>query len=133
MGMDIFGKRPNGRRGGYFRADIAMWGAIHMVCDKAIEASGLPFVTEDWGFNDGEGLAAQEHCDLLAEALKKYIKEHQPENGIFRMEDGSSERNGTKRSKTGTKRMLATPFEVSVTEMKEFILFLKKCGGFEIQ
>lgn len=130
--MDIFGKDPRNKAGEYFRADMIMWETIHAICDKAIAASGLPFVTKDWSFNDGRGLAAQEHCDLLVVALKKYIKENPPKNGIFRIEQKVYAQNGTNGSIGGSKATIRSPFEVSAKEMKEFIAFLKNCGGFEI-
>lgn len=133
MGMDIFGKRPRSKAGKYFRADIFMWGAIHSICDEAIKTSGLPFFTADWSFNDGKGLVAQEHCDLLVGALQRYMKENPPKNGAFRVDNKSCVQNGTNLSVKKSQKVTEFIFEVTDEEMKEFVTFLKNCGGFEIE
>ncbi|HJT23969.1 MAG TPA: hypothetical protein VJ873_05295 [bacterium] len=131
MGMDVFGKQPKNPQGHYFRSDVWSWRVIHRLCDEAIDASHLPFNTEKWARNDGHGLAAQEHCDLLADALEKQIERHPPNaKGIYAYELGALWEGGPA---VPTGAHSEPDHQAHVDHIRRWILFLRNCGGFEIR
>lgn len=134
MGMDIFGKQPRDVRGKYFRADIWSWRVIHLLCDKAIVAADLPFSTQEWARNNGDGLAVQEHCDLLANALEGYLEQHPPNlQGVYAYELGSLLERGPAFSTDGPQCGPAPNHQAHIDHVRGWIGFLRSCGGFEIR
>lgn len=153
MGMDVCGK---GDTNAYFRASCWSWRPIHALCETVIDKDNLNFNTQYWGSNDGRGLETQQDCDRLADALEAHLKsiELNEENdriflclgswstvdGRFINQDVEDELNetypiGTVLSsavvmKDGT--IAYSAHSTSFDHIKEFISFLRKCGGFEI-
>jgi len=144
--------------GYYFRANWWSWRPIHLIADLAIKVADLPLSTKGWGSNDGDGLKTQLDCDLLADAMDMFIilnkKEMSEDNdriyicmGAWVRQDGTfinadleeqlSEEHplGTVMysgvvDSTGT--LAFSAHSVSLDYIKEFITFLRNCGGFEI-
>ena len=120
MGMDVYGTN-----GGYFRANIWQWRAI---C-YAIELSGYA-LPEGWFTNNGEGLETQEACDILADALARFLESWDSdrltwETKSIRVDDeGCFVEPDTPNSHS--------PYWVERDHLQEFIDFLNTCEGFEI-
>jgi hypothetical protein len=70
MGMDVYGKRPTGETGGYFRRNVWGWRPIADYCLDRHPA--LTFHCTHWHSNDGDGLNAARSLHL-AEALERDI------------------------------------------------------------
>lgn len=144
--------------GYYFRANWWAWRPIHMIAELAIRVADLPLSTKGWGNNDGDGLKTQLDCDLLADAMELYItfnKKQMSEDddriylcmGAWVRQDGTFinadlEEELSKEHPFGTVMYsgvidstgeLAFPAHgSSLSHIKEFINFLRNCGGFEI-
>jgi len=144
--------------GYYFRANWWAWRPIHMIADLAIKVADLPLSTEGWGENGGDGLKTQLDCDLLADAMDMFLilnKKEMSEDGdrIYvcmgawvrqdgRFIDADLEEELSEEHPLGTIRYsgvidstgeLAFPaHSVSLNYIKEFITFLRNCGGFQI-
>ncbi len=124
MGMDVSGLDPGTEKGKYFRASIWGWPTITTV----IEATGYD-VPQEWYYNDGEGLDCQEECDELADKMEAYINVKDRTTLAPQVTDFGAE-----------VASMATGEDVDPREMKpidenfvrEFIVFLRGCGGFEI-
>lgn len=152
--LDQFENTP-----GYcFRANWWAWRPIHMIADIAIKIADLPLSTEGWESNSGDGLKTQLDCDLLADAMELYIilnKKQMFEDddvvylcmGAWVRQDGrfinaDLEEELSKEHPFGSVMYsgvvdstgeLAFPAHgVSLDHIKEFITFLRNCGGFEI-
>lgn len=143
--------------GYYFRANIWAWRPIHILCDLAIKVTQLPLSTEGWENNSGEGLKNQDDCDALADALDLFLilnKNNMKEDddriyicmGMWVKSDGTfapgNELQLNKDYPSGTimyngvvgqdGNLVFPAHSISVNHVKEFITFLRHCGGFEI-
>ncbi len=145
MGMDVYGLNPRVRSedpgdrsaatGAYFRANVWSWRPIHLLCDKVIELYNLPLSTEGWENNGGQGLRTQQECDRLADALEAYLEDFPPEGdqvavdlGVYCDETGKLFVGEEHRGKKGLRPAHYTDLE----HLREWLLFLRNCGGFEI-
>lgn len=144
--------------GYYFRANIWSWRPIHILCDLAIEIVNAPLSTEGWGDNSGNGLKTQLECDILADALDLFLTLNQANaksnddsvyicfgmwvygNGQFVDEEkrkkldkdhpiGTIMYNGVV-NEDGD--LIFSAHGVRLGHVREFIKFLRYCGGFEI-
>jgi hypothetical protein len=138
---------------------VNMWGwrPIASLCQHAIENSGLNFGEINWQFNDGDGLKTQEDCHLLANAMEYIIEEEenlQEDDDTFYVNYGSWEKlNGgtTLISETDTLNAIYPIGTVMfgsfvdddgnvwkpkhgayLKRIRNFIAFLRECGGFAI-
>jgi hypothetical protein len=144
--------------GYYFRANWWSWRPIHMLADLAIKVADLSLSTEGWGENGGDGLKTQGECDLLADAMDVYLtlnhkQMSEDDDRIYLcMEswvrqtggfiDADLEEELSKDNPFGTIMYsgvidstgeLAFPaHSASLGHIKEFITFLRNCGGFQI-
>lgn len=144
--------------GYYFRANVWAWRPIHVICDMAINIMELPFSTDGWGNNSGNGLETQEECDMLADAIETFLTLNEANakedddtmyialgmwiynDGQFVSEaereklnndypEGSIMYNGV----VNEDGQLAFPAHgVSINHVRSFVNFLRHCGGFEI-
>ena len=127
--MDIYGLEPTTKVGEYFRANIWGWPPILGIAQSANEIYGLGIDTSAWSFNDGAGLKTQKECNQLADAMENLLtmegdtlkSEHMPNAAAFA---------SALHSVMGLK--IQEQAETSSEHAKEFITFLRNCGGFEI-
>lgn len=125
MGMDVSGLKPTNKAGEYFRANIWSWRPIHALCETVLKQR-LP----DWGYNDGDGFKSQLECSNLADKLEDYLTKN-PKEQIALESDmrvdpvtGSFLKRGSQDGESA--------YTTSQEHVKEFITFLRNCGGFEI-
>ncbi len=158
MGVDISGRKPKSEVGDYFGSNWWGWRPIHTICDIAIYKEKLRMNTEYWGSNDGKGLRTQKQCDRLAEAIEGLLGDDinlKEDNDRVYLCLGSWCEFGTGKfipnelvislneqypmgtilytsiiCEDGT--AVESSHSTSVGRIKEFINFLKNCGGFEI-
>jgi len=158
MGVDISGRNPKTEEGDYFGANWWGWRPINMLCEMAAHKSKLKINFDHWGSNDGKGLRTQKQCDRLADALEEYLDDsiHLKDNndriylclgswcefgsGKFIPNELQSSLNeqfpfGTvlyTSIVTSDGIAVESSHSTSVQRVKEFIKFLRNCGGFQI-
>lgn len=145
--------------GYYFRATWWSWRPIHVIADLAIKVADLPLSTEGWGSNSGDGLKTQEECDSLADAMELFTilsKKEMTEDSdrmyvcldFWARQDGKIIRDAEINNQLNEDHPIGTVlyspvvdstgeiaipvYGVSLSHIKEFITFLRNCGGFEI-
>ena len=121
MGMSVNGREPRSAAGEYFGASIFNW-PIYLA---AMEAAGLD-VPESWSYNDGHGLRSQDECDRYADALEARFATVSATTVVL-SPDHVGNRIAT---------VFGGPPVVAVTSdperMRQWIEFLRNCGGFTI-
>tara|TARA_A100000172_G_C3043732_1_gene111638 strand:- start:1066 stop:1653 length:588 start_codon:yes stop_codon:yes gene_type:complete len=147
--------------GHYFRANIWSWRPIHMACFAAKTIHDLQFDADldEWGFNNGCGLKTQEECNDLVKGLEELIKGFniadvkyfgynlsrmwniKNSNGYTHIDDEKLinslnmlyPEDSLVTQMPKIKDQTYFPSHVTTTEhLKEFVEFLRHCGGFEI-
>jgi len=155
--FEVSDKWENENPGDYFRSNWWGWRPIVMLVEFANDDYELGFDLEYWGSNDGAGLDNQEDCNKLADALETIITT-QTEleddvdtiylnlgswtsmEGQFLGEEVNEQLNeqypygsilyGSVVMDNGS---IAQPsHSAPLRHVKNFISFLRECGGFEI-
>jgi len=135
MGMDITGRNPSVSAGKYFRANVWSWRPIHALicalCSDLLDEETL----EKIGYNDGAGAADQKTCTEMANRFEQWM-EHNVQGlsldipGAKVTEDG---RFVTEEEvETNPELDTRTPYQVEDEHLKEWIEFLRHCGGFGV-
>jgi hypothetical protein len=121
MGMDVVGLNPTCKEGKYFRRNIWYWNPL-----AAFITGAAPEICGDtgdewrkWFFNEGHGLNAENSIRLAARleealadgAIEQYLSDlrQHPDCDYERYRDAASPEN-----------------------IREFVTFLRTCGGFRI-
>ena len=160
MGVDISGRKPTTNEGDYFCSNWWGWRPINTICQLAAYNSKLKIDFSYWGSNDGKGLRTQKQCDKLADAIELLISNNyneylaEDDDRIYICmgcwcEAGtgkfiSSEREqvlneeyeygdilyGPIVAENGT--MVESSYSTSLGRIKQWITFLRSCGGFKI-
>ncbi len=144
----------------YFRSNWWGWRPILMLCEMAKDKYRLKMDMSYWGSNDGKGLRTQKQCDRLANALELMLnndivyKDFIADNSnVIYMVTGSWDVTDTGEAfleedelneeydygtilwaPVMTKKgvMVETRYSCSLEHLKDWINFLRGCGGFEI-
>ena len=162
MGVDISGKKPTTNEGDYFCSNWWGWRPLNAICELAAYNSKLKIDFSYWGSNDGKGLKTQKQCDKLADAIELLISENPEYNeyliddddriyiclgswceagtGKFIASDAIIQLNKDYPEGTLLFRPVVMPdgtlaetsHSTSLGRIKEFVTFLRGCGGFEI-
>ena len=160
MGVDISGRKPKAEEGDYFCSNWWGWRPILALSEAAMLNSKLDYDTSYWGSNDGKGLRTQKQCDKLADAIELLISNNYNEyltedddriyicmgswceagTGRFIPSDFTASLNeqyeygdilyGPVVAENGT--MVESSHSASFGRLKEWITFLRNCGGFKI-
>ena len=160
MGVDISGRKPKTEEGDYFCSNWWGWRPILAISEAAMLSSKLDYDTSYWGSNDGKGLRTQKQCDKLADAIELLISNNFNEyltedddriyicmgswceagTGKFIPSDFTASLNeqyeygdilyGPVVAENGT--MVESSHSASLGRLKEWITFLRNCGGFKI-
>ena len=135
MGMDVSGRKPDSPVGEYFRANVWSWRPIHaLICELCSDLLDEE-VLEGMGYNDGAGAADQKTCTEMANRFELWMEHN--------VQGRSLDIPGAKVTEEGrfvTDEELAanpdlethTPYNVEDEHLKEWIEFLRHCGGFEV-
>jgi len=155
---DALEKWEDKNPGYYFRSNWWSWRPIVMLCKHAAEQHDLNFDFNSWMGNDGLGLDNWQECNAMADALEKVVDQEDnlidPEDKIYC--------NMNSWSQTGTNGLLDDELTDKLNDdfpygtimftsvvgadgnvyhpshgtplwlIREFIKFLKNCGGFSI-
>lgn len=158
MGMDVYGKKALSEEGKYFRNNVWWWRPLANYCQRI--APAIASKCKHWQTNDGAGLNAEDSV-LLADALqaeldsgRTQIYEDQYRARLAAMPDekcwlcggtgvrsdiplrgpgtilGGRQCNGCNGS--GHRRPDETHYPFEAENVREFVTFLRACGGFEI-
>jgi len=160
MGVDISGRKPKTGAGDYFCSNWWGWRPIVAISEAAMISSKLDYDTSYWGSNDGKGLRTQKQCDKLADAIELLISNNyneylaEDDDRIYIVmgswcEAGTGRFIGSERehvlnqqfeygdilyapivAEDGT--MVESSYSTSLGRLKEWITFLRNCGGFKI-
>ena len=160
MGVDISGRKPKTEAGDYFSSNWWGWRPILAISEAAMISSKLDYDTSYWGSNDGKGLRTQKQCDKLADAIELLISNNYNEyltedddriyivmgswceagTGKFVPSDFTASLNeeyeygdilyGPIVAENGT--MVESSYSTSLGRIKQWITFLRSCGGFKI-
>jgi hypothetical protein len=134
MGMDVHGQQPSSPAGDYFRASIWSWHPIHALtielCSDLLDEETL----DKMGFNDGAGPQDQKTCTEMAIRFEQWMEHHTEGHGL------ESELRITEDGRFVSDKELAenpdletvSPYEVDDEHLKQWIEFLRHCGGFEV-
>ena len=160
MGVDISGRKPKTDEGDYFASNWWGWRPIVAISEAAMLNSKLDYDTSNWGSNDGKGLRTQKQCDKLADAIELLISNNwneyltEDDDRIY-IVMGSWCEAGTGRfipsedslslneqyeygdilyapvvAENGV--MVESSYSTSLGRLKQWITFLRSCGGFKI-
>ena len=140
MGYDIYGKKPTAPEGEYYRSNIWYWPPFVAMCRRLAprESKGC----KGWDVNEGHGLntadalrLANRLDELLADGtIAAYIEDTgEPPITVLQASALKLMKALTKATGGGEVKApgLAAP-AVTEEDVREFIAFLKTCGGFNI-
>ena len=135
MGMDVNGRNPDSPAGVYFRANVWSWRPIHALiielCSDLLDEKTIEAI----GYNDGNGPSDQRTCTEMATRFELWMEHHVQgleleipgvrvtEDGHFVPEEELAEHPDIE---------TRTPYGVEDLHLKEWIEFLRHCGGFEV-
>jgi len=145
----------NNNPGFYFRANLWSWRPIHLVINSVITMKELDYDTSLFGENSGGGFKTQEECDNIADGIDEIINELEIKDkdtlylnlgmwiswdGKFEIPDDIQEELNAETKKdfvsgpivASNGQLVVPAHSVDIDHLKEFVNFLRHCGGFEI-
>ena len=132
MGMDVFGKKPTAPEGEYFRRNLWRWRPLADLCRDLAPDESRP--CRNWHTNDGYGLNAKQALEL-AQRLGELVADGTASNYIA-MRDAQlaslPDVTCPRCDGTGKHRPLSALYTLDLEDVKDFLAFLKTCGGFRI-
>lgn len=156
---DALDKYNEENPGIYFRSNWWGWRPIHMLCDIVSRKHQLRINTTGWGENSGYGLRSPKKCEDLANALEDHIKtflteelKDDDDRMYLCMGSWSTDQGKFLPQEVDDKLQEQYPFGTvlfngvvledgtvaypshgsSLGHLKNWIAFLRNCGGFEI-
>jgi len=133
-GMDIYGRNPSSEAGKYFRANIWSWRPIHALieqeCADLLDAELL----ERLGYNNGAGPKDQETCTAMANRFERWLEHHVGGHALDSELQITPEGRFVSEDERADNPELETvsPYGVEDEHLKEWVEFLRHCGGFEV-
>jgi hypothetical protein len=134
MGMDVYGRQPSSAPGEYFRANVWSCRPIHALiielCSDLLDEDTL----QGMAFNDGAGPQDQETCTAMAGRFERWMEHHTEGHGLESDLRVTADGRFVSAEELAENPDLetATPYEVTDEHLKEWVLFLRHCGGFEV-
>jgi len=136
--FDLHPKNDSSR----FSVSSWVWKALLWVIESSAALAGLAIDFDYWDSNDNRGLGTQAECDELADAIEKFIR-GRSDDFVFHRPFSEGEKQSIVLmliNSTGSTQADAEDFVrretkhyvVDVATIREFIAFLRQCGGFEI-
>jgi hypothetical protein len=132
--MDVYGRNPSAPAGRYFRASVWSWRPIHALvirlCPDLLDEETLAKM----GYNNGAGPADQRTCTKMANRFERWLEHHAGGHGLesdLRVTpDGRFVFPGEAAANPDLETVSA--YEVADEHLKEWVEFLRHCGGFEV-
>lgn len=134
MGMDVYGRNPTSPAGKYFWANVWMWHPIHALlvelCSDLLDQELLRRLA----YNDGAGPKEQQTCTAMANRFERWLEHHAEGHRL------ESDLRITPEGRFVSDNDLAanpdletvSPYAVEDEHLKEWVEFLRHCGGFEV-
>ena len=132
MSMDVVGRRPDSPVGEYFGASCWAWRPIHALmaelCSDFLDEELLHYMF----FNDGAGPENQEICTQIADCFAKWT-EHNVTGYTLAIRVTREWRIVSEEEiKQNPELETWSPWQVQDDHLKEWIEFLRHCGGFAV-
>ena len=135
MGMDVSGRKPDSPAGTYFRANVWSWRPIHALmaelCSDILDEELLDAMS----FNDGAGPEHQEVCTQMAIRFENWMERHIAGHALHDTDlRVTVEGRFVSEEEINLNPDLETQSAYSVEDdhLKEWIEFLRHCGGFKV-
>jgi len=138
MGMDVYGCNPKNQAGEYFRANVWSWRPIHELMFKL----GSDLIDERtfqlMGSNDGAGPKSAKVCNEMANRIEAWLKDNP---GPLELDMGDEPFcKVTENGQFVTEQMLQenpnlvtrSAYCTDEDHLREWIEFLRNCGGFKV-
>jgi len=134
MGMDVLGRNPSSKAGEYFRANVWSWRPIQALivelCSDLLDDDTLTGLS----FNSGYGPKEQTTCSEMANRFDQWMEHHVSGHTL------ESESRVTREGRfVSPQEQAANPeletvsaYETDDDHLKEWIEFLRNCGGFSV-
>jgi hypothetical protein len=134
MGMDVYGRKPSAEAGKYFRANVWSWAPIHNLIVELCSDLFKERTLRRMAMNDGAGARNQAVCTEMANRFEAWMEHHAEGHGIdseeLRVLPGGRLVLGD--SPEAQNMETESPYKVSDEHLKEWIEFLRHCGGFKV-
>lgn len=135
MGMDVYGRKPKSEAGKYFRANIWSWRPIHRLvaelCGDLLDEETLVGM----GYNQGSGPRSANVCRQMADRFDEWL-EHNTEGAVIEHASMRVDADGRfvsdKELAANPSLETRSPYAVEDEDLKEWVAFLRACGGFEV-
>lgn len=134
MGMDVWGRAPSAPAGQYFRANIWSWrpiqALINQLCADLLDEQTLVKL----GVNVGAGPTEAATCVAMAERFDRWLEQHvdghQLDLGLRVTPEGRFVSDAERTANPALETV--SPYAVEDEHLKEWVEFLRHCGGFEV-
>jgi hypothetical protein len=134
MGMDVYGRKPTAEAGKYFRATIWSWPPIRALMIDLCSDLLSEKLLHKMAFNDGAGPRSQKMCTEMAKRFEQWMEHHTEGHGL------ESDLRVTPEGRFVTEEEFVanpdletvSPYSVGDEHLKEWIEFLRHCGGFKV-
>lgn len=132
MGMDVYGRNPSAECGQYFRATIWSWVPIRdlmaSVCCEIVSEELL----DAMAYNDGAGPDDPQVCHQIADLFELEL-EQRPEGFVVESELRVDEKGHFVHGREiGKHEVTYSPCITDADHVREWIAFLRHCGGFQV-
>jgi hypothetical protein len=134
MGMDVYGRKPSSPAGEYFRANVWSWHPIHVLIEELCSDLLDEKTLEKLAFNDGAGPKKQKTCTAMASRFEAWMEHHTEGHRVESDLQVTKEGRFVPESELAANPDLETvsPYRVTDEHLKEWVEFLRHCGGFEV-
>jgi hypothetical protein len=136
MGMDVYGILD---RDAYFHASIWSWPTVLHVTVAAAEVFGRPLdekLIDSMRVNDGAGVTDAAFCVSIADEIDAYLDgEKAADITEIRVKDEKYHAGHALADALISSGMqITSPMRngTTITHLREWVAFLRKCGGFEV-
>lgn len=134
MGMDVWGRNPSAPSGRYFRANIWSWRPIHALiielCPELFDEQTMARL----GINVGAGATDQATCTIMADRFDQWLEQnvngHMIDLGLRVTTEGRFV--NEQEQATDSSLETVSPYQTSDQHLREWVEFLRHCGGFEV-
>jgi hypothetical protein len=132
MAMDINGRNPSHAAGEYFRANIWAWEPMHNLIGTLCGDFLAPELIGAMVLNDGWGPLDQATCTRMADCFEEWLQSHHA--GHTLQADIRVDSEGRRVSADEDNPAMDTYplYQVSDEQLREWVQFLRHCGGFHI-
>jgi hypothetical protein len=125
--MDIYGRKPSTPDGRYFRATIGEWNPIYQLTAKLCSGLLDPQTFEGMAFNSGAGPKNQRTCTEMADRFEVWMQKNP--KSAYRVKRGLP---ALMILRFGFVSLSGSPYRVERFLLREWVKFLRHCGGFEV-